>query len=78
MLAIDLFPIHYINFCSHLGKTNLNKVIDADNNGIPKHLGRIADSLAEWEGKIADELNLTSADVASIRTKYPNDLKLQS
>ena len=56
----------------------MNKVIDADNNGIPKHLGQIADSLAEWEGRIADGLNLTPADVASIRTKYPNDLKLQS
>ena len=53
-------------------------MIDADNNGIPKHLGQIADLLAEWEGSVADGLNLTPADVASIRIKYPNNLKLQS
>ena len=53
-------------------------MIDADNNGVSKHLGQIADSLAEWEGRIADGLNLTRADVASIRRKYPDDLKLQS
>ena len=53
-------------------------MIDANNNGIQKHLGQIADSLAEWEGRIAEELSLTPSDVASIRKKHPNDLKLQS
>ena len=56
----------------------MNKVIDADNNGTLKHLGQIADSLAEWEGRISDGLHLTPSDVASVHTKYPNDLKLQS
>lgn len=44
----------------------------------PKHLGRIASSVVKWEGRIADELELTEADVATIRTKYPRDLELQS
>ena len=60
-----------------LGRTRLDKEIDADNDGVLKHLGQIADSMAEWEGRIAEELNLTPADVASIRTRYPNDLDLQ-
>ena len=56
----------------------LDKVIDADSHGIPKHLGQIADSMTEWEGRISDELKLTQADVASIHTKHPRNLKLQS
>ena len=53
-------------------------MIDACNNGVPKHLGLIADSMAEWEGRISNELQLTPADVAEILTQHPNKLKLQS
>ena len=56
----------------------LDKEIDFCYKGVPKHLGRIADSMAEWQGPIADELGLTEADVASITTKHPSNLKLQS
>ena len=56
----------------------MDKVIDGDGHGVLKHLGQIADSMTEWEGRISDELKLTSADVASIHTKYPRKLKLQS
>ena len=55
----------------------LDKEIDFCYEGVPKHLGRIADLMAEWEGPIADELGLTEADVASIKTKHPSNLKLQ-
>ena len=53
-------------------------VIDSENDGVPKHLGKIADCIYEWEGKIAAELMLTNADVASIKAKYPNNLRLQT
>ena len=66
--------IHYII----IGSLSLDKVIDSDNDGVPKHLGQIADSMAEWEGKIAEELGLTEADVADIKTRCPSRLKLQS
>jgi GTPase SAR1 family protein len=56
----------------------LDKEIDFCYKGVPKHLGRIADSMAEWEGRIADELGLTEADVSTIKTKHPSNLKLQS
>ena len=56
---------------------HLDKEIDFCNKGVPKHLGQIAESMAEWEGRIADELGLTEADVASIKIKYPSNLKLQ-
>ena len=42
------------------------------------HLGKIADSMAEWEGPIADQLNLTKSDVAGIKTEYPQKLNLQT
>ena len=32
----------------------------------------------EWEGRIADELDLTQIDVAAIRKKHPSELKLQT
>ena len=50
-------------------------MLDAD--GVPKHLGQIADSMCEWEGRIADELELKNADVAAIKCEYPNKLTLQ-
>ncbi len=43
-----------------------------------RHIGRIAESMVEWEGLIADELELTPADVADVKTKHPQKLKLQS
>jgi hypothetical protein len=42
------------------------------------HLGRIADTMYEWEGPVADELGLTRADVAAIKVKHPKELKLQT
>jgi hypothetical protein len=57
---------------------SLNKEIDSDNDGVPKHLGQIADAMAEWEGKISDALELTEADVAGIKTRSPSSLGLQS
>ena len=53
------------------------KEIDFYNKNVPKHLGRIADSMAEWEGRIAEELGLTEVDIANIKTRYPSNLKLQ-
>ena len=52
-------------------------MIDAENRS-SKHLGQIADSMYEWEGAIAEELGLTTADVAAINTKHPKELKLQA
>ena len=42
-----------------------------------RHLGKIADSMAEWEGPIADELKLRTSDVEEIKTKHHQNLKLQ-
>jgi hypothetical protein len=52
-------------------------VLDSDHGGVPKDLGQIVDCMSEWEGRIADELGLTLADVASIKSKYPSNLELQ-
>ena len=56
----------------------LDKEIDYNSGGVPKHMGRIADLLSEWDGRIAEELLLKPADVAAIRTQFPTNLKLQS
>ena len=67
-------PTDYIRYFSG----DLDKEIDFCHSGVPKHLGRLADLMAEWEGRIAEELGLSAADVASIKMKYPSDIKLQS
>ena len=56
----------------------LDQVLDFENDGVSKHLGQIADAMYEWEGPIAEQLGLTRADVAAIKTKYPSELKLQT
>ena len=54
------------------------KVLDSENSIDPKHLGQIADVMCEWEGRVADELGLTDADVADIKEKCTGKgLKLQ-
>ena len=66
--------VHFTLNC----RQKLNQVLDSMNSGVSKHLGQIADSMYEWEGKLADELGLTRADVATIVKKHPTDLKLQT
>lgn len=56
----------------------LDQELDSMNDGVSLHLGKIAASMCEWEGRLADELGLTPAEVAAIKYKYPSDLKLQS
>lgn len=55
----------------------MDQLIDCGSR-VPKHLGKIADSMPEWEGRIADELDLSPADVAAIKKKHPNELNLQA
>ena len=57
--------------------SKLDLVIDAENQS-SKHLGQIADSMCEWQGAIAEELELTPADIAAINMEYPKKLKLQA
>ena len=55
----------------------MDRLIDFGGNAL-KHLGRIADSMSAWEGRIADELDLAPADIEAIKKKHPNELKLQT
>jgi hypothetical protein len=34
--------------------------------------------MSEWEGPIAEQLGLTTADVAVIKVKYQSELQLQT
>ena len=56
----------------------LNDVLDSKSSGVSKHLGEIADSMCEWEGPVAENLELTQADIANIKTKYPKEMNLQA
>ena len=50
---------------------------DARGQVIPQHLGRIAESMIDWEGVIADHLGLSEADRSNIREKNHNKPSLQ-
>ena len=50
---------------------------DARNQVIPEHLGRIADSMTDWEGDIADHLGLSEPDRSDIRERNIREPKLQ-
>ena len=63
---------------SMLLPTKLDQVLDFDNGDVPLHLGKIADSMHEWEGPVAEQLGLTLVDIAAIRTKHPLDLRQQT
>lgn len=56
----------------------LDQVLDSESDGVPEHLGQIAESMYVWEGRVADQLGLTVPDVAHIKKKYPNNIKLQA
>ena len=43
---------------------------------IPRHLGKMAESMTDWEGAIADHLGLSKPDRSEIRDKYPWEPKL--
>ena len=55
----------------------LDQVLDFKHGGVPHHLGRIADSMDTWEGAVAEELGLTTADIACIKTENQSKLNLQ-
>ena len=42
-----------------------------------EHLSMIAESMYEWEGRIAENLGLTVSDVFEIKRSHPNHLSLQ-
>ena len=67
----------YIILSAALQK-NLDQVIDGGCSGVSKHLGQVAESMDEWEGSVAEQLGLTPADVAGIKTAHPLNLKLQT
>ena len=57
--------------------TNFYLVLGVDVEITEKHIGEIADFMAEWEGPIAENLKLRKSDVEEIKAKYPQKLNLQ-
>ena len=49
-----------------------------DQDGISRDIGKIAHEMYEWEELIPEELEMTPADVNSIKTSHPKDLRLQA
>ena len=60
----------------------LEKEIDYEHKNplghvVPKHLGRISESMTDWEGDIADHLGLNEPDRSDIRERYIGEPRLQ-
>ena len=63
-------------------RSKLDKEIDFEHQSvrggtIPEHLGAIADSMEDWEGKVADKLGLSAAIRSNIKGQYPFKPNLQ-
>ena len=56
----------------------MDRELDFSTDGVSVHLGLIADFMYEWEGPVAEQLNLTQSDIAAIKKKHPDDLHLQT
>ena len=59
-------------------RRKLDQEIDFDHRNprgkmIPEDLGRISESMAEWDGAVADCLGLTDTERRDIRDGYPNN-----
>ena len=46
---------------------HLDKLLDYDNDGVDKDLNEIADTLLNWEEKVAVDLCLTAIDIHDIK-----------
>ena len=59
-------------------EVSLDDELDRYNDGVPKHLGQIADTVIDWECRLAEELGLTPSDVSTINVKHPKNQKRQT
>lgn len=55
----------------------LDKVLDWDQEGVEKHLDKIAYQMIEWEQKLAIELEMTEVDIHDIKERYQKSGRLQ-
>ena len=69
---------HYCESIPEKNRHKLNKRLDFEHDGVQKHLGEIADSMDEWEGRVAEELMLAKVDIAYIKTEHPLKLDMQT
>jgi hypothetical protein len=67
-------PLQSLQICSN----KWNEVIDTTHDQVSKDLGQIANTMYEWEGSVAEQLDLTRAEIAAIKMKHPRQLKLQA
>ena len=77
-VSILYYNIMFIDHNVSVPKQKLDLPLDFYNQGVPQHLGKIADSIPQWEGAIAEALELTQVDVEAIKAKHPNKLDLQT
>ena len=68
----------YYNRVPAENQWKLDKQIDFEHDGVQTHLGAIADVMDEWEGRVAEALELTPATIAGIKAKHPDNLNLQT
>lgn len=78
MTDLKAQALSYFKCIPQKNKDKLDIKVDSEHDGVDTHLGAIADAMDEWEGKVAAELGLTKAEQAQIKTRYPNNLSLQT
>ena len=56
----------------------LDQKLDFDHDGVQMDLGIIANSMDEWEGDIAEQIQLTRPEIEDIKRNFPGKLSLQT
>ena len=69
---------NYFGSVPQQNRYKLDKKLDFDHGGVQTDLGIIANSMDEWEGNIAEQLQLTRPEIQAIKTEFPGQLLLQT
>ena len=67
---------HHVETISEQNRYKLKEKLDFENE-TEVHLANIADSMINWETKLAPSLGLTEVDVCDIRSDHQNQAVLQ-
>lgn len=65
-----------LSFFKDVAEVDLDKVLDDDEMS-ELHLGKIADAMSDWRGKIAEQLHLSFPETEEIKMANPTRLDLQ-
>ena len=78
LVHVGCLEASYLASVPQSKRYKLDKKLDFNHGGVPIDLSTIASSMDEWEGNIAEQLQLTRPEIEDIKMEYPGKLSLQT